>query len=225
MDWKRLNQQVISCERCPRLRLYCQAIASKRKKEFSAFDYWGKPVPGFGDVKAGLWIIGLAPAAHGANRTGRMFSGDSSGVWLYRALHSHGFANQPHSTHLNDGLVLNDTFISAAVRCAPPDNRPSPEELDLCSTYLDEEFKLLSNKKVFLALGQIAFKSALNLLNRHNISITTPRPKFQHGALYKVGPYQLLVSYHPSRQNTNTGLLTPLMWDQIFKKAKHLIKA
>ena len=223
MSWKRLNSQIIQCTSCPRLRLYCQGIARKRKPKFAQFDYWGKPVPGFGGIEAQLWILGLAPGAHGANRTGRMFTGDSSGDWLYSALHRHGFSNQPHSNHPMDGLKLNNTFISAAARCAPPDNKPTPEELKNCSKYLLKEFELLKRKKLFLVLGKIAFDSLFKLLKQKGFELPRPLPKFEHGVLYQVDSYQILASYHPSRQNTNTGVLTPQMWDDIFKKAKTIL--
>ena len=220
MQFKILSQKIIKCERCPRLRLYCQGIAKKRKREFKEFSYWGKPVPGFGDPSALLWIVGLAPGAHGANRTGRMFTGDSSGDWLYGALHRHGYANQPSSQTQQDGLELQNVFVSAAARCAPPENKPSLRELKNCEPFLREEYGLLARKKVVLALGRIAFDSLLNLLKAQNVEIPKPKPKFQHGAVYHMGPFTLLVSYHPSRQNTQTGVLTPKMWNEIFIKAK-----
>jgi uracil-DNA glycosylase family 4 len=222
MSLKSVSQKIIKCERCPRLRLYCQGIAKKKKKEFSDFTYWGKPVPGFGDPKGNLWIIGLAPGAHGANRTGRMFTGDSSGDWLYGALYKHGFASQSLSKDSQDGMKLKGVFISAAARCAPPDNKPTLKELKNCEPFLDEEYALLVNKQVFLALGKIAFESILKLLKRNHIEIPTPKPKFQHGAIYHLGAFTVFVSYHPSRQNTNTGVLTPQMWDTIFSRAKSL---
>ena len=223
MTWTELQKRVIHCERCPRLRLYCQGIVRKRKPEFKQFSYWGKPVPGFGDPKAKLWIIGLAPGAHGANRTGRMFTGDSSGNWLYEVLYRYGLSNQPNSQTRHDGLKLNTTYISAAARCAPPDNKPSKEELSHCCQYLDEEFKLLTHKKIILALGKIAFDATLKLLKRQNISLPKTTPVFFHGANYQLGELNLTTSYHPSRQNTNTGLLTQAMWDTVFKNISQRI--
>ena len=223
MTLKTLSLTISNCERCPRLRLYCQGIARKRKKEFSDFPYWGRPVPGFGDEKAKLWILGLAPGAHGANRTGRMFTGDSSGDWLYGALFRQGLTNQATSKHLKDGLRLSQTFISAAARCAPPDNKPNPKELGNCRDYLHEEFNLLKNKKVILALGKIAFQTSLQLLSQQGHKIPKPAPQFKHGAIYSFGHLILVASYHPSRQNTNTGVLTLPMWDSIFTTVKTLI--
>jgi uracil-DNA glycosylase len=223
MNWEQLAQKIINCEACPRLRLYCQGIARKRKKEFKDFEYWGRPVPSFGDPKAELWVVGLAPAAHGANRTGRMFTGDSSGDWLYRALFKFGFANQPSSSHLQDGLRLERVRVSAAVRCAPPDNRPSLSELRHCFPYLLEEFERLTQKKVLLALGQISFETLLKLLKTKGYEMGSPKPKFRHGARYVFDDLTLLASYHPSRQNTNTGRLTEVMWDKIFREARELI--
>jgi len=198
-------------------------VAIEKKREFREQTYWGKPVPGTGDPKARLWIIGLAPAAHGANRTGRMFTGDSSGNWLYRALHKVGLANQPHSISREDGMKLTDVYISAAARCAPPDNKPTPEEIAQCSDFLDEEWECLKNKKVILALGGIAFQSVLKLLQRKGIDTRVPRPTFAHNQLFEWGGIQVLSSYHPSRQNTNTGRLTKAMWDGIYRRAKDLL--
>jgi uracil-DNA glycosylase len=220
--WETLNSTIIDCEKCSRLRTYCTQIAAAKKREFRTWEYWGRPIPGWGDPKARLWIIGLAPAAHGANRTGRMFTGDSSGRWLYRALHRAGFSNQPSWEQRDDGLVLTNVYISASVRCAPPENKPLPDEIQNCAPYLDEEFRLLKHAKVFLAAGAIAFKTIGDLLVRHGVEVPKPRSKFVHGAVYQWGEKTILVSYHPSRQNTQTGLLTEPMWNAIFEKAKIL---
>lgn len=222
MTWKSLTQKVIKCERCPRLRQHCRGIAKKRKPEYQDSRYWGKPVPGFGDPNAKIWIIGLAPGAHGANRTGRMFTGDSSGDWLYGVLHQFGFANQPSSESLNDGMILDNVFISAAARCAPPENKPSLNELNNCSYFLDEEFSLLKNKRIFVGLGKIGFEAILKLLKRQGIKIPSPTPKFNHGAVFSIANYTLIASYHPSRQNTNTGVLTKAMWISIFNNLRKL---
>jgi uracil-DNA glycosylase len=221
--WNELSDEIIGCERCPRLRHYCLEIARVKKREFREWDYWGRPVPGFGDPEARLWIVGLAPAAHGANRTGRMFTGDSSGRWLYRALYRAGFANQPSWEKKGDGLVLKDVFISAAVRCAPPANKPLLEEIRECAPYLDREFALLKRAHVFLAAGALAFRAISDLLGRHGIPIPKPRSQFAHGAVYDWAEKTILVSYHPSRQNTQTGVLTETMWDNIFLMARELV--
>lgn len=220
-----LNRSIVRCRKCPRLREHCLTIARVKKREFREWTYWGKPVPGFGDLDAQVWILGLAPAAHGANRTGRVFTGDSSGNWLFRALHRAGFANQPHSTSLTDGLVLKNAYISASARCAPPDNKPTPEEIARCSPFLDVEWQLLERKRLFVALGGIGFASILRLLEKKGVSLPVPRPKFAHGASFEAGPYVVLASYHPSRQNTQTGRLTEAMWDEIFFRARDLVAA
>lgn len=220
---ERLNEKIVHCAKCPRLRRHCRAVAKEKKREFREWEYWGKPVPGFGDPSASLWIVGLAPAAHGANRTGRMFTGDSSGRWLYRALHLTGFANQPDATDRKDGLVLHGAYISAACRCAPPDNKPSPTEIRACEPFLDAEFQLLKKRRIILVLGQIAHKAVLDLLRREGSPVPSPRPKFGHGALHSLGEHTVLCSYHPSRQNTQTGRLTEQMWFAIFEKARELV--
>ncbi len=216
---------MISCTRCPRLRDYCRNVARDKKREFQHWDYWGKPVPGFGDPQASLWIVGLAPAAHGANRTGRVFTGDSSGDWLFEALHRSGFANQPESVSRDDGLVLRDCYISAAVRCAPPGNRPLPGEIASCRSYLVAESKLLTRVEVVVALGRIGFQSWLNALGWWDRLAPRDRPPFRHGGVHQLPDGICLISsYHPSRQNTNTGLLTRAMWHRIFEKARALIE-
>lgn len=219
-----LQQEIISCERCPRLRAYCAGIAETKVRRYRDQAYWGRPVPGFGDPGARLLILGLAPGAHGANRTGRMFTGDESGLWLYAILHEFGFASQPTSSHREDPLALIDAYISNVGRCAPPDNKPAPEELQNCRPFLKRELALLPNLRVVLALGKIAFDSYLKLLKEQGI--VTGRPAFAHGALHRFEEPQqpvLLCSYHPSRQNTNTGKLTREMWREIFATARRLV--
>jgi uracil-DNA glycosylase family 4 len=188
-------------------------VAQEKKREFRDWDYWGKPVPSFGDPKARLLIIGLAPGAHGANRTGRMFTGDSSGKWVYRALHKAGFANQPTWERRDDGLKLTGCYITAAIHCPPPGNKPSPVEIANCSRYLEEELGRLRNVRVVIALGRIAFGAYCRLAG------ISPLPAFAHNRLYEFRP-ALIASYHPSRQNTNTGKLTEPMFDAVFASAK-----
>jgi uracil-DNA glycosylase len=218
----RFNQQVILCERCPRLVNYRQMVAREKRAAFRDWEYWGKPVPGFGDPHAKLLILGLAPAAHGANRTGRMFTGDRSGDFLYQALYRTGFANQPTSKDRRDGLKLNDAYISAALRCAPPANKPLPSELDNCRPYFEAELELLRPRAIF-ALGSIAMRAYLGVLKRQGkLQSYAPFP-FRHGASYSLsalgGPDEglprLFVSYHPSQQNTFTGKLTEAMLESV----------
>ncbi len=218
-----LHENVIACERCPRLRQYCTAVGREKRRAFTDWTYWTRPVPGFGDPHARLWIIGLAPAAHGANRTGRVFTGDNSGNFLFAALHRTGFANQPNATTRDDGLTLTDCYISATVRCAPPGNKPAPEEISRCAAFLDAEWPLLKNKRVILALGKIAWDAALALAARQACTIPRPRPAFGHGAQIQLAPnLHLLGSYHVSQQNTFTGKLTPAMFDAVLRRAKEL---
>ena len=217
-----LHERVIACDRCPRLRSYCADVARTRRAAYRQWDYWGRPVPGFGDPDARLWIIGLAPGAHGANRTGRIFTGDRSGDFLYAALHRAGFANQPSSLSRDDGLVLTDCYISATARCAPPDNKPAREEISACSAFLDEEWTLLKRKRVILALGRIAWDAAVQLAARQvrlrRGQTPTPRmsrAEFAHGAVVRLESQLALVgSYHVSQQNTFTGRLTRRMFDR-----------
>ncbi len=218
-----LNSEVIACTLCPRLVTYRQQIAREKRRAYRDWDYWGKPVPGFGDPKARVVVLGLAPGAHGSNRTGRPFTGDASGNFMYPVLHETGFANQPSATDRNDGLVLKDLYITAAVRCAPPDNKPLPLELATCATYLERELQGLKNAKVIVALGKIGFDAYLNYLKRSG-KLTTKQPYiFQHGACYKMPDGKtLLASYHPSNQNTQTGKLTREMFLEIFKQATRL---
>jgi uracil-DNA glycosylase family 4 len=217
-----LNREIIACERCPRLRAFCKKIAQEKRRAFADSDYWGRPVPNFGDRRARLLIVGLAPAAHGANRTGRMFTGDRSGEWLYRALHKAGFANQPTSVDVDDGLRLTDCTITAAAHCAPPDNKPTPQELANCHGWLDETFDLLQ-PRVIVALGQIAFRAAIVQAKQRDW-FAGALPKFGHAATVKLAGGRLLIaSYHPSQQNTFTGKLTEPMFDRVFRLArKHL---
>jgi uracil-DNA glycosylase family 4 len=222
---ERLTAEVIACRRCPRLVAHREAVAKERRKAFREWTYWGKPVPGFGDPKARLLVLGLAPAAHGGNRTGRIFTGDRSGDWLFRALHRAGFANQPTSTHIGDGLELRDCYITASVRCAPPANKPLPIEMENCRGFLLRELELLGGLRVILALGRIAFDTALAALERRGARLPRPRPAFAHGAAARIGagPPLIVASYHPSQQNTQTGKLTEEMLDRAVAKAKALL--
>ena len=223
--WTRLDGEIVRCTLCPRLREHCETIARIKRRAFRDQVYWGKPVPGFGDRRARIVFVGLAPAAHGANRTGRMFTGDDSGNWLYAALHRAGLASQPTSTGEEDGLKLRNAFITASARCAPPDNKPSPEELARCAPFLDREFELLDRVRVVVALGAIAWETVLRRAARVDpASIPRPRPRFGHGASSTIPvragtSVALLGSYHPSRQNTNTGKLTRPMLDAVLKRA------
>ncbi len=216
----------MNCERCRRLRRYCQRVAVEKKAAHRDETYWGRPVPGFGDPAARLFVVGLAPAAHGANRTGRVFTGDGSGDFLMRAMHGAGFANQPTSRDGLDGLMLHDAYIAAAVRCAPPDNRPTPREIAACRPHLVAEFDALANVRVVVALGRIAFDACLSLLGDRGAR-TRPRPPFGHGLVHRFGPGvpALVASYHPSRQNTNTGKLTPEMFAEVFETARRMIES
>lgn len=229
--WERLTREIVSCERCPRLRAHCAEIARVKRRAYRDETYWGRPVPGFGDPAARLVLVGLAPAAHGANRTGRMFTGDASGDWLFAALHSAGFASRPTSTHLGDGLVLSDAYVTAAARCAPPRNRPAPDELAACAGFLDRELELLDRARVVVALGAVAWEAWLRLAARVGAAdVPRPRPRFGHGAearvVIRVGtaPVTLLGSYHPSRQNTQTGRLTRAMLAAVLARARRLIE-
>jgi uracil-DNA glycosylase len=217
-----VNAAILACEKCPRLRSYCEAVAQEKRRAFREETYWGKPLPGFGAASAHVLIVGLAPAAHGGNRTGRMFTGDRSGDFLYAALHRAGFANQPIATARDDGLQLIDAYITAAGRCAPPDNQPTPEELNHCRAYLIEELRLLQQVRVIVALGKIAFVNVLAALADRSVEIPKPRPAFGHDAVYQLDRYTLIASYHPSQRNTQTGLLTPLMFDRVFTHAHAL---
>jgi len=218
-----LNATIPACTRCPRLREYCVEVARAKKREFQDWEYWGRPVPGFGDAGARLLIVGLAPAAHGANRTGRMFTGDSSGNWLYEALFRQGFANQPDSTSRNDSLQLHDCYLGAAARCAPPDNKPAPIELANCRPYLEAELTLLRRIQVVVVLGRIAWESYLKAAGWWARLKPAERPPFGHGREHRfTSGITMISSFHPSRQNTNTGKLTREMWHAIFRRAREL---
>jgi uracil-DNA glycosylase family 4 len=221
-----LCRRVIACRRCPRLVRHRERTAREKVRRYRDWDYWGRPVPGFGDPAARLLVVGLAPAAHGGNRTGRIFTGDRSGDFLYSALYRAGFANQPTSTDRNDGLRLTDCFITAAVRCAPPDNKPTPTELTRCRPFLMEELALLRHVRVIVALGQIAFRACLQALEERGVQLPIPRPRFQHGQVASLQNGLLLIgSYHPSQQNTQTGRLTDTMFQQIFTIARRHLDA
>ncbi|MBI2370573.1 MAG: uracil-DNA glycosylase [Deltaproteobacteria bacterium] len=224
-DLNRLKRRVIACARCPRLVGYRERIAREKVRRYREWDYWGRPVPSFGDPAARLLVVGLAPAAHGGNRTGRIFTGDESGNWLYRALYAAGFANQPCSRHRDDGLRLTDCYITAAIHCAPPANKPSRAELLACRPYLIEELTLLPRVRVILALGGIAFRVVLQALSQVGMPTPRPAPRFGHGAEYVLpGGRVLLASYHPSQQNTHTGRLTRRMLHGVFRRAAKLLR-
>lgn len=218
-----VRDAIITCERCPRLRTYCQRVGREKRRAYRDDTYWARPVPGFGDPRARLLIVGLAPAAHGANRTGRVFTGDGrggSGDFLMAALHRTGFANQPTSTHPDDGLVLTDAYIAAAVRCAPPDNKPTPEEVLNCLPHLAAEIASLPRVRVVVALGSIGYDAYLRLL-RSQGTVVRPKPGFGHGSVDALpNGITLIGCYHPSRQNTNTGRLTPAMMAEAFAVAR-----
>lgn len=211
-----LNKKIIRCRKCPRLYSYIRNVAHHKVKRFLNEKYWGKPLPGFGDLNGRVLIVGLAPAAHGGNRTGRMFTGDSSGDWVAKVLYENGFATKPTSENVNDGFELVDCYITAVVRCAPPQNKPTKDELDTCSDYLIGELTLLENIQVVVCLGRIAYEVISDILQ-------IKRQKFYHGQLTKHQNLFILSSYHPSRQNTQTGRLTWDQWNRIFVMAKKLI--
>jgi len=219
-----VQADVVACRRCPRLVAYREQVAREKVRRYRDEEYWGRPIPGFGDSNARLLIVGLAPAAHGGNRTGRIFTGDRSGDFLYRALYRAGFANQPWSRQRDDGLVLRDCYITAAVRCVPPDNKPSPSELSTCRSYLIEEICLLRNLCVVVALGRVAFDALLKAWGEAGHTVPPPRPAFAHGALAELaGGVFLVASYHPSQQNTQTGRLTSAMFQGIFVRVRRLL--
>lgn len=225
-DLTRLNARIEGCTACPRLVTHCRTVARERRRAYRDQEYWGRPVPGFGDPEARLLIVGLAPAAHGANRTGRMFTGDSSGDWLYEALHRSGFARIPTSHSRDDGQEVTDAWITATCHCAPPDNRPTPEELDACRPFLIRELKLMPRLRVVLTLGRIAFDGFFRAQADRGLPPPRPRPAFGHGAEFVPwgpdGPV-VVASFHPSRQNTNTGRLTREMWHGVFGRARELL--
>lgn len=211
-----LNKRIINCKKCQRLSSYIKLISKNKVKRFADQKYWGKPLPGFGDTKAQLLIVGLAPAAHGGNRTGRMFTGDSSGDWVAKVLYNHGFASKPTSEKLNDGFKLINSYITAAVRCAPPENKPTKEEFDNCFCFLEEEFSILKNISVIICLGRIAFDTTSKYMGLKG-------EKFSHGKIISCNGLKIICSYHPSRQNTQTGRLTWKQWNSVFSKARKLI--
>jgi uracil-DNA glycosylase family 4 len=220
LTWEQVTQRIIRCRRCPRLAEYIRRVASEKVRRYRDEHYWGKPLAGFGDVNAHLLIVGLAPAAHGGTRTGRMFTGDSAGEWLMRALYETGFANQPTSVARDDGLVLRDAYLTASARCAPPGNRPTLQEIANCSRFLLAEQQLMPNVRVVLALGRIAFDTCL----RYLYPPVKPPPNFSHNAWHSFAGHPTLVSsYHPSRQNTQTGRLRWEAWKAVFERiAEHL---
>ncbi len=224
-EWQKLNRTIVGCRLCPRLVQWREEIAQKKRRAYREQAYWGKPVPGFGDPRARALVVGLAPGAHGSNRTGRMFTGDASGIFLYSALHRAGFANQSSSIHLLDGLILQDLFISALCRCAPPANKPVRQEICNCRQYLIKEIELLKELQGFIALGQMAFENLLLIYKEYYQVKLGNEVKFHHGAIYKFDhkvPW-LLASYHPSQQNTQTGKLTQAMFDTIWKSVGGLL--
>jgi uracil-DNA glycosylase family 4 len=221
-----LQQSIIECTACPRLVEHCANVAQVKRRAYREWSYWGKPVPSFGDPEARLLILGLAPGAHGSNRTGRMFTGDASGDLLYRVLHQTGFASQPNSRSADDGLVLRDAYIAASVRCAPPDNKPSRDEIARCRPYVERELDLLPRVRVVMALGKLAFDNYLDILrDRGVIRSRAPFP-FAHGVMYDIAPGNpvLIGSYHPSQQNTSTGKLTEAMFRKVFLRARYVIE-
>jgi uracil-DNA glycosylase family 4 len=222
----RLEACVTTCRRCPRLVAWRERVAREKRRAFEDEAYWGRPVPGWGDPRARCLVVGLAPAAHGANRTGRMFTGDESGRWLYRALHRAGFSNRPESMGRGDGLVLSDCFVTAAVRCAPPGNRPTPAERRNCRPYLEAEIDLLPSVEVVVALGQYAYDHVLRIYRDRGCPVPSPKPAFGHGLELSLGPHRprLIASYHPSQQNTFTGTLTEGMLDAIFRRARAILQ-
>ena len=224
MDIKNLNKTIIACRKCPRLVDYRESIAKTKRRAYQDWEYWGKPVPAFGDFKGRLLAVGLAPGPHGSNRTGRMFTGDSSGVFLFQALWKAGYANQPLSVNRDDGMELDDLLISAVCRCVPPDNKPSRVEITNCLPYLEQEIELMPDLQGFVALGRVAFENILTICRAKGIN--APRFTFKHGEQYKFddGSPWILASYHPSQQNTQTGRLTMSMFDQIWNKATRLLK-
>ena len=225
MDLDELQRAVVSCERCPRLREHCTKIAEVKRRAYLGETYWGKPVPSFGDPRAKLLIVGLAPGAHGANRTGRMFTGDRSGDFLYRALFETGFASQASSLYSGDGLELHEAWITASGHCAPPDNKPLPSEIAACRPFLHAELDSLSNLRVVVALGRIAFDNYLATLAERGIGLRRSALPFGHGTEHSIsqGAPVLIASYHPSQQNTSTGRLTAEMLRDVFRRARELV--
>jgi len=219
-----LEDAVTGCRRCPRLVAWREKVAAEKRAAFADQDYWGRPVPGFGDHEARVLVVGLAPAAHGANRTGRMFTGDRSGDWLYRALHRAGFANQPTSEDRGDGLELDDAFVTAGVRCAPPDNKPTPQERRTCRPFLERELDLLDQAEVVVSLGGFAYHLIMRILTTRRTDVPVPRPPFEHGGEVALDGLTVLASYHPSQQNTFTGTLTEEMFDAVWTRTRELLE-
>jgi uracil-DNA glycosylase family 4 len=219
---RELEAEVVSCRRCPRLVAWREEVARVKRAAYASEEYWGRPLPGFGDPEAAVLVLGLAPAAHGGNRTGRIFTGDRSGDWLFGSMWRTGFANQPTSVSRDDGLTLNGAYVTAAVRCAPPANRPTTEERDNCLPYLAREVALLESARVIVTLGSFAWDAALRTVRALGLEIPRPRPRFGHGAQVTVGRFELLGCYHPSQQNTFTGKLTEPMIDEVFERARRL---
>src|SRR6266550_649714 len=222
MNLEQLNAEIIACRRCPRLVEWRERVAKEKRAAFADQEYWGRPVPGFGDPAARILVVGLAPAAHGGNRTGRIFTGDRSGDFLFDALYRCGLASQPTSLSRDDGLRLHDLYVAAVNRCCPPGNRPTPDERDNCLPYLSKEIELLARLRVLVALGSFAWDGALLALAANGHAAPRPRPKFGHGSEAVVGPYRLLGSFHPSQQNTFTGKLTEQMLEQVLRRASTL---
>jgi uracil-DNA glycosylase family 4 len=218
---RRITDEVVSCRKCPRLVAWREEAAASRPRRYADWHYWARPLPGFGDPEARLLVVGLAPAAHGGNRTGRIFTGDRSGDWLYASLHRTGWANKPTSEHREDGLELKGAYVAAAVRCAPPANRPTPAERDNCLPYLERELQALDEVRAVVALGSFAWDASLRMFATlgHRVK---PRPRFGHAAETTLGPYAFLGCYHPSQQNTFTGVLTEEMTDAVFSRAREL---
>jgi uracil-DNA glycosylase family 4 len=224
MDINALNETIINCRKCPRLVEYRESVAIKKKRAYLDWDYWGRPVPAFGDIRGRILAVGLAPGPHGSNRTGRMFTGDASGVFLFSALHKAGFASQSKSVNREDGLILNDLLISAVCRCVPPENKPSTIEIRNCLPYLEQEISIMNHLQGFVALGRLGFDNILKIYR--GWGVTVPRFEFKHNRVYQLGnelPW-LIASYHPSQQNTLTGRLTVTMFDEIWQNAKMHLK-
>jgi uracil-DNA glycosylase family 4 len=220
-----LEQEIVACRKCPRLVAWREEVARVKRAAYAEETYWGRPLPGFGDPEASVVVLGLAPAAHGGNRTGRIFTGDRSGDWLFAALHRAGYANQPTSVRRDDGLTLRDAWVCAAVRCAPPANKPTPAERDTCLPYAVREVELLPSARVIVCLGAFAWDAALRILVALGCERIRPRPRFGHGAEVTAGRLTLLGCFHPSQQNTFTGRLTETMLDDVFTRARELSKA
>lgn len=226
MSLSTIKRHIVSCERCPRLRAYCARVARQKRAAYRTEPYWGKPVPGFGDRLARVMVLGLAPGAHGANRTGRVFTGDKSGDFLIRAMHEAGFANQSNTEHSRDGLKLKDAYINTVIRCAPPENRPLMSEIQQCHSFLEAELKLLTRVQIVVCLGKVSFDAYWRLMDSRGIA-PRPRPRFAHGLVFREtdgkGP-SLVASYHPSQQNTNTGKVTATMLLDIFETTRKLLQ-